>query len=345
MAIVRSLTFFIPIESWSNLSYEDVEKYYYRCMEIADLINIKPWTLRFVLPPLNVDNIDIVHVMQRLYDGLPDRGIMLQGLSLINGKHVLEGVKCLELFDKLYMTVLYSDENLNYILRVFLSDLDPNIYTRISVTYNELIKTPYFPCASNVDNSFGFSIALRYVDLWKEFLSGCDAPLIEYLLTLKNSVERCSSYFLGLDYSISPWMDESIAEVIEARFNVKLGLPGSYNAVYKLNEAIGSLIKKSILRSIGFNEVMLPVGEDNVLKERVLDGTLRLSTLEGLASTCVAGLDMVAIKRNEGLIRSVILDMSSIAKAKRKTIGLRMVPIDGERVHLRRFGEVPVIKL
>lgn len=351
MPLVRSLTFFIPIHDWySNRLKEEVENFIYKSFDIADKLELSPWTIRFVFPPiprefLAEDTIKIANIMLS-FDF--EKNVLLQIFPLTTDSKCMKNIiDILNLYDNVYSTVLVNDDyDINDLVdNVYLKDTDPNVYTRISITYGDWVETAYFPSSANARNRFGYSISLRYIDVFSEYLAGNETPLLEFLKDIKNKTSQYSDYFYGVDYSLSPWMEESVGRLIEEKYHVTIGDPGTYSAVYKINRVINKIIKKKILSSIGFNEVMLPVGEDNLLKKRVEDKKLRLGLLEGLSSICVAGLDMVAIKKNESVIRGVLHDLFSIYMIKKRPIGLRIIPVDKDSVNLKRFGYIPTIAL
>lgn len=207
------------------------------------------------------------------------------------------------------------------------------------------MKTPYFPSTTNIDKKFGFSLSLRYVDLIREYLEGDQSRIEKYIMNIKRVLGNFDACFDGIDYSLSPWMDDSVGKLIEEAYRVVIGEIGTLYAVYDVNNKIRRITSIEILPSIGFNEVMLPVGEDNILKERVEEGLLTLSKLIALSSVCVDGLDMVAVKRDEKLLKNVILDMDSIARMKGKALGTRLIPTDeADGVHTKRFGYIPLLK-
>ncbi len=348
MPSVRSITFFIPIDNWENI--EVIEDYFNRSLEIVDSSRINPWTIRFVLPPISADigSEECIKTIFKLYDKIPDRKILLHLLSIESGSKCIGKIpEILSATENTYMTIFLKNEVHipDIVDKIYLKDLDPYSYTRISITHYGTIQTPYFPSTSNIKNLYAFSLALRYVDVFRSYLKENNFELLDFLKRIDEEVSEYKELFLGIDYSLSPWMEESVGYLIEDIYNMTLGEPGSYNAVYDLNMEIKNLEEKSSLKSLGFNEVMLPVGEDNLLKERVREGRLRLGLLEGLSAVCVAGLDMVNVFKDRDILIRIIRDMDRISKIKKKPIGTRLIPTMSDSVKIGKFGEVPIIKL
>lgn len=113
----------------------------------------------------------------------------------------------------------------------------------------------------------------------------------------------------------------------------------------EINKEIFEIAWKLKITPIGFSEVMLPVAEDNVLIERVNEGTLTLQGLFLLTSVCVAGIDMVVVKKDYDLIRKILKDSMALQIVKRRPYGVRLIPsTDSGYVYLKDYGRIPEIK-
>jgi hypothetical protein len=347
VASVRSLTFFLPIKEYRDDYHEDIEEYMESIDSILNGIDFKPWTYRVVLPPIPRQlKTDILESNIEEILNLFDKRWIFNLLPIYASSRTLSHVsKLLLKYDRVYCSILYEHDYLDRLINeIYMKEIDPDIYTRIAISFKGWITTPYFPCTANYKNIFGFAVSLRYTDLFDRCLKGDMAILVEYFNKLIDQIGTHKD-FLGIDYSLSPWMEESVARVIENNFGITLGGIGSYNAIYNSNLKIREIIKSIRCPSIGFNEIMLAVGEDNVLKERVDEGYIRLCDLVGLSSVCVAGLDMVGIRRDKRLIRNLILDLHSIANIKDSVIGMRILPSDTDVIYSKRFGRIPIIQL
>lgn len=166
---------------------------------------------------------------------------------------------------------------------------------------------------------------------------------------LKDEVTRLNGRggLLGLDLSLSPWMEESVAEVVEMVGGCRLGTLRCVAAAYAVNSMIRR-VSAHVERVIGFNELMLAVGEDNLLKRRVSEGEVTVRSLTELVPVCLAGVDMVAIKATKEELLDLLLALKSYAESKGRTIGFRaiLLPKDfsDNSVQTERFGEIPVIE-
>ncbi len=152
--------------------------------------------------------------------------------------------------------------------------------------------------------------------------------------------------YLGIDVSLSPWGEESVVDAVERVYGIKFGGPGTLSAIYRLNRAIWDV--SSQFRTTGFNEVMLPLAEDEKLKARAREGLVTFSKLVKYVMTCVAGVDMVPIPSGQvTLVRGLINDLHAIVSIKRRSVGLRLIPYpgSGSEVDLGDFGKTPVLDM
>ncbi len=351
MPIVRAMTFFIPVEDWSSLDFQKYEEYINRSLDIVSETHISPWTIRLVLPPVEtkIELEKYRNIVLELYDRRPSKDLMLHAAAIPSDSGIIDGIMdILGETNRLFSTILVRESTHidRLVDKIYLYEGDYSLFTRISMTHLKWLQTPYFPSTTNVDNVFGFALALRYVDLFDKYLSG-NRSVVNYLEDIRRMVEEYEKEFYGVDLSLSPWMEESVAELVEKHFDTVMGEPGSYQGVYRINNAISRLASETSVPTLGFNEIMLAVGEDNLLKKRVEEGTLRLGVLEGLANVCISGLDMVAIERDRRLLIKTLEDMDYIARRKGLTIGTRLIPVelDKDKVDVERFGVIPVIKI
>ena len=233
------------------------------------------------------------------------------------------------------------------VLRRVKEELGPEALTRLGFFIGGEIETPYFPLSYPINE--GVSVALRYADALINKPSENYAGIITNLLSnyesrIKPVLKSRGLRYLGIDSSLSPWMDESVVPIITELSGSEFPNPGTAYGVRKINDLILESIKRSGTISLGFNEVMLPVGEDNLLKDLVREGRLRLEHLTFLASYCVAGVDMVVIDESKVLVKGVVKDLVAANSVKGRPIGLRLIISDSDEVKLRSFGPIPKIR-
>ncbi|MEM0197029.1 MAG: DUF711 family protein [Sulfolobales archaeon] len=242
-----------------------------------------------------------------------------------------------------YATILATEDNLEYLSRLYVElsrILSEDYFTRIGVSYGSYVQTPYFPISTAREDSV--SVAYRYIDLllssepnrWTEVIQEITRKVGLFLKDVAGGIGLRVYH----DISISPWMTESSVDVVE-----KLGAVfpevGTLGSVYRVNRILTEA--SSHIESTGFNELMMPVAEDDRLKELVKRGKLRLENLIGLSTACVAGLDMVAVPRDLNYLKNLFADTYTAFSIKKRPYGVRIVPTDKPVVELTRFGELP----
>jgi len=351
MALIRSVTIFIDVGSefggrgvaeLANDLVADVREFIRR-------VGLNVWSVRVALPP-TLPHKDQVTISEMLCN----EGVLIASYHVdAEGADINNIAEAINSCQRSYVTIRMSGAGSIPPTADILTNLhkliDVKDFSRIGISIPDYIQTPYFPLATAFKG--GIAVALRYVDLIKEAVARGDLgnviSFIHQIKTYFSSPSELRLKFLGIDYSISPWEDESVVEVAEMLTGVKFALPGSGWAVMKLNNMIKEVADIANVRALGFNEVMLPVAEDNLLKERVAEGYVTLRDLTYLTAYCLVGVDMVVMRRDPSIIKGVLRDVYSSATLKGKVVGVRVIPVDGEEgdlVDLGRFGKVPVIK-
>lgn len=348
MALIRALAIHTPLDFRSTEEIDRIIKVVDSVLTCIHMLNVKPWTLRIVFPAVTNCK-ELKKYLDNLFSVLrPD--IMVSVGVEGDTKEIEDLLQLLHMFKKFYSSIRCDSDSCIHraVDSVYVrssKNIDVNIYTRFALLFGSWIETPYFPATCNIGNTLGISVSLRYVDLVDraifENLPQELFSFIENVYKQAEGISKCTNIpFLGLDLSLSPWKDESVAGLVEKLMGYRIGLPGTVNAIYSLNKLIEGIIRKLKIRNTGFNEVMLSVAEDSILNERVREGYTRLRDLINYSMVCVAGLDMVAVPR-EVDIRRIAIDMFTVYKIKRRSVAMRIIPTDQEPnsvVKLEDFG-------
>jgi len=263
-------------------------------------------------------------------------------------------VELLKLSNKIYVSFMYSRD-----LPFKVSELLLKVYerlgwrgcSRLGLSISEPPQTPYFPV--NKPYERGFTVSLLYPKYMLSLLNSGYSLTESLELIAERTLRLCRKLedklpFLGVDYSLSPWMDDSVVELVERVGGIKFGNPGTISAIVDINRALQKIANK--YDGIGFNEIMLPYAEDNGLKELARQGLLTLKDLLCYTVYCVAGLDMVLVPLEPG-IKFVDLMLEDLIRAqalKNKCIGFRLLLINlppHSEADLGMFGITPVLKL
>ena len=330
---IRALTIFL-----TELEKDKIEEYINKLESIKDE---RIWTKRIAFPP-TPSSISL----DKLNELVPENVNILFSLIHLksNDKRIKDIPDILKTNNNIYASILLRRvEDAREISNLIYS-LDPEISTRIAVLiYDDFLVTPYFPVGTANTIVDSLAISLLYVNDYFEgkvskALAEANQLGIQYskLLNLR---------YLGIDTSLSPWMSESVAEIIEKKSG-KLFSPGNTYAVLELNREIFNETWKQKISPIGFSETMLPVAEDTILMKRVEEGNFKLPHLQQLTFVCVAGLDMVAIARDKDLYYKILLDSVAIQFNKRRPYGIRIIPSTGsDYIFVKGYGKIPEIKI
>lgn len=354
VALIRALAIHIPSDLQSIDALDRVVEIISKLTDSLSAHGINPWTLRVIFPATSaVESLrqylsDLFSVVGNsvlvaigVEEDAPDLNKMLDFLSTYN--NLYSSVRC--------STDYCVEKIVSSVYMRGLGNVELEVFTKFAVLYGQWVETPYLPATSNISDMLGMSVSFRYIDLIDKALTkGEISDLINFINEARRALEAVSKSLnmplLGFDLSISPWKNESVAMLIEKLIGGRIGFPGTINAIYSLNRMVRGLAEKLQIRCIGFNEVMLSVAEDDVLNERVKEGEIRLRDLIGFSLVCAAGLDMVAVPRTLDLYR-VAVDVLTSFKIKRRSIAMRIIPVDGEpgsEVKLKGFGTTYVAR-
>lgn len=201
---------------------------------------------------------------------------------------------------------------------------------------------PFFPASYHLGRTC-FMIALEASDLVVKAFSSADnyaraKKKLKVILEKEyRKVEQValrlekkhSIFFRGLDTSPAPSIlrRESIALAFEKLGKDRFGAPGTLAAAGMITEVLRSIR----VRQCGFRGLMLPVMEDAVLARRI--GGLRLDALLAYSAVCGTGLDCVPLPGDttQSLIRSMLLDVGTLALRLDKPLIARLLPIPGKQ--------------
>lgn len=274
---------------------------------------------------------------ERVVNALRNRGV-----KYVSALHLFYGAEEVHRYVSQYgVFASFSDvEEYVKFLKIIYSKGEVHLSRYVSLLLGGAVyDSPYFP--ASITTRRGVSISLLYPN---DLTSIDDVKtVLKRGETIGEAVARAMGVeFLGVDGSLSPWGEESVAKAVERLFGIRLGEPGSHNAIWKLNKAIeGAPIRKT-----GFNEVMLPLAEDEELKTLVRAGFLDISKFVSYTSVCIPGLDMAPIRVGDWTaLKRLLYDLAAVAEAKRRPIGVRIFPVDQEEYDVEGFGPTPALRL
>jgi uncharacterized protein (UPF0210 family) len=351
---VRSLTFLIPskfLKDFSAISgfVRDVVG------EASKSFGLDVWTLRLAVDPQSFRNLpELVEFLDDVSEPFNYYAIPLMCNSSLNVDYVAD---LLGDFDKLFISLYGGLDQLRVFRDLLIAirrKLPLEAFVKVSFSVGGNIITPYFPSAS-AGSSPMLSASLLYV---KTLIEGLNNG-VTMLNTILDCVKRVKGFItylaecfkfplVGLDLSISPWMDESVVDLLEVFGNVRFGGVGTLKSIYDVNGVLKHAASMEP-SSIGFNELMLPYAEDSKLMQLGFEGKLSAYDLLRYSSICVAGFDMAVLPRmDDDLLTRFLLDVYSTLSVKGRPNGIRVVLSDGDYgdvADLGFLGKAPVMKL
>ncbi|MCS7107132.1 MAG: DUF711 family protein [Acidilobaceae archaeon] len=348
---IRALVYHAPA-GWGEGELEEVAAKLAEGRERVEReIGIKVWSLRLTLP----------QAFERV-DEIGETGDALVSLGNLPASHPkLEELVGSAVREGFYVGVLLDEASWSSAIRVSqlihkLSEESPDLATRLGVNaLGEPLLTPYYPLSYSSGEG-GVSAALLYPNYLRDSYQEGGLPAVKAAVreaakvaksALNLAAEVLGTKALGVDLSVSPWMEESSLGLVEAVAGTRLPRPGFALGVRRVNEALEEVARET--GAIGFNEVQLPLGEDSRLKARASEGEVTARDLLRLSGVSLAGLDLVVVPANVNEVAGLLLDAAAYARAKGKALGVRIIPVEevepGDGVLLSRFGEVPVIPI
>ncbi len=359
MPVIRAVTIHLDHHPLDSELVDRIEEVFSKMKKATSRLGLEVWTFRLSLPVLErVDHNIIADVSGKLSRIAAKYGILVSGLNIDNPQTsiVREIIDALTITSNVYASILVRDlEDFKPYVEVLYERTGSwQVFTRLALVFPERPLTPYFPVSTTINGKEGFTIALRYVDIVMEAVSGGNEDNItEYFRRIEQIShqleEETGLNYLGTDISLSPWMEESVGELVEYINNKPLPEPGTAWAINWLETYIESKASEAGLTTTGFNQLMLAVGEDNILKQRALEGKLRLRDLALLSAYCVAGVDMAAFSVAEvgkhSLLR-LLHDTYVASRVKKRPLGIRLIPSinrSGSTIGSKRFGYIPVL--
>ena len=201
--------------------------------------------------------------------------------------------------------------------------------------------TPFFPAAYWHDARTNFSIGWQAIDFVQDAFT--NAPNLEIgLQNLKAIMEaegqkivalaqtlaqEWGIKFVGIDASLAPMGDDSIAYAMEQQLPGYFGERGTLTVAAGLTRTLQSLE----LPLCGYSGLMLPVLEDVGLGERSEAGYFNLDSLLLYSTVCGTGLDTVPIPGDASTsqIAAILTDVATLSIQLSKPLSVRLFPVPG----------------
>jgi uncharacterized protein len=214
---------------------------------------------------------------------------------------------------------------------------------RYSALANVRPGSPFFPAAYHSGAEPAFAFAIDGASLAVEVF-GSSHTMEEASTNLIREVEghaarleniarshSGSMRFLGIDFTLAPYPEtsRSIGEALE-----RLGVPvfGGAGSLAASAFLMSTLDQAHFTRT-GFNGLMLPVLEDNILAERAADGCLSIQKLLLYSCVCGTGLDCIPLPGDipADEIYPILLDLAALSARLKKQLTARLMPVPGKQ--------------
>ncbi len=216
---------------------------------------------------------------------------------------------------------------------------------RYAATANLAAGTPFFPAAYHAGGPTMIAVAVETAGLAPEAIGGAKT-IVEAQQRLANSIETYAQEiekvlrrslrefdygYLGADFSMAPYPApmRSSGGALEA-----FGLPAvGHQGSVAVAAFLASALEQANFKRTGLNGLMLPVLEDTVLGQRVMEGVLSISDLLLYSTVCGTGLDTIPIPGDvtDEAVTAIILDMATLALRLDKPLTTRLMPIPGKQ--------------
>jgi hypothetical protein len=202
--------------------------------------------------------------------------------------------------------------------------------------------TPFFPVAYH-EGPPSLSIGLETPNLVREAFTGLKDPAeaSERLRALLNkelqpveklaraAAELGKHAYLGIDTSPAPGLDCSIGAALEALTGEPFGSASTLQAC----AAVTAAVKSVDVMTCGYSGLMLPILEDPVLANRVVEGRIKIDDLLLYSTVCGTGLDVVPVPGDAAPadLARVIGDVATLAVRLKKPLSVRLFAVPGKK--------------
>jgi hypothetical protein len=148
--------------------------------------------------------------------------------------------------------------------------------------------------------------------------------------------------YMGLDATPAPLRHVSIGAAIENFTGAPFGSSGTMTAAAVITDALRSLP----IKRVGYEGLMLPVLEDNLLAQRWSEGKYGIDSLLAYSAVCGTGLDTVPLPGDvsEEQLERILGDMAALAFKWHKPLSARLLPVQGKKAGERTEFDDPFLE-
>lgn len=203
--------------------------------------------------------------------------------------------------------------------------------------------SPFFPAAYHAGERPAFALAVDGASLAVDVFSAAeslDAAAGQLQAAIEKHAGELKKYalkfagglqFLGVDFTLAPYPEQSrsIGHALELLGLPAFGRAGSLTA----SAYLMSILDRANFQRTGFNGLMLPVLEDNILADRAAQGQLSIQKLLLYSAVCGTGLDCIPLPGNTRPtdLAAVLMDVAALSARLKKQLTARLMPIPGKQ--------------
>ena len=202
---------------------------------------------------------------------------------------------------------------------------------------------PFFPAAYSNGKKPGFALAIEGADLVVKAFSEANSlaqargNMIHAIESHAQKLEAVAEHLVGMysvdfkgsDFSMAPFplKEISLGNAMEQLGLSAVGPFGSLSAAAFLTDTID----RAKFKRTGFNGLMLPFLEDNMLAQRGAEGALGVKDLLLYSAVCGTGLDTIPLPGDTSVeaLQAVLLDVATLSLRLNKPLTARLMPIPG----------------
>jgi uncharacterized protein (UPF0210 family) len=369
--VIRAITYTIDFHKINDINYlHVVEKKLSAILLSYEANGIRIRTVRFNVLPVNLVALqdkqvffNKISVLSSFSSRLNVRWFNITFDLLTESKSNVDTLcsyayKILKEFENSFVNLIVAGEHINNysakkasetIKMVSLLSKNGIDNFRLGVSLNVSPNTPFFPFSFS-DTTDSFSIALEITREVNEVI--IDSFVGDHSLIRKDILDFLVNYvakidglghqvavdnyivFNGSDLSLAPYPDEdiSVIEILNRLGVDDFGSNGTQFFTSYLTSLLKEVVKKSNIKTIGFNGVMYSLLEDKLMCKAHDNDYFSIDSIILYSTVCGCGLDMMPLPCDVSVeeIASMIMDVATTSIRLNKPLGVRVLPIPGK---------------
>ena len=228
----------------------------------------------------------------------------------------------------------------------YVSEHSPHAQGTFNFAATAMLKPygPFYPGSYHTGNgrqfAIGFEGASVVRDVFARDQGHAEAAIVDLTAALSTHAAVADTIgrkvaaetgwtYMGVDPTLAPLGDVSIAAAIEAFTGAKFGSSGTLTAARMITAAVKAVPQKQI----GYAGLMVPVMEDKLLAQRWAEHTYNVDSLLAYSAVCGTGLDTVPLPGDVSVeqMERMFADVASLAVKWSKPLSARLQPVPNKK--------------